>query len=59
MKKFRLSLEGQKAFYGILFTMPFCDGLCLFFINPFIKSMLISLSDIRFLRRDTSWTTWA
>lgn len=48
MKRLRMNLERQKALYGVLFTMPFVVGFVLFFVNPFIKSMLISLSDIRF-----------
>lgn len=45
-KKISLSLEGRKSVTGYLFIMPFIVGFFLFFLYPFIQSVIFSLSEL-------------
>lgn len=47
MSRGRLSFNQQRVLFGFLFTLPFTIGFILFFLHPFIKSMIFSLSDLR------------
>lgn len=43
----RLSLSQQKSMTGYLFTLPFIVGFILFFLAPFIQSVVFSLNHLR------------
>lgn len=44
---FRLSLEAKKSALGYAFTMPFAIGFALFFLYPFIQSMIFSVNELQ------------
>jgi ABC-type sugar transport system permease subunit len=43
----RLSLSQQRSLTGYLFTLPFIIGFILFFLAPFIQSVIFSLNHLR------------
>ena len=56
-KLFHLSYEGRKALYGYCFIMPWIIGFILFFLRPFITSVIYSFNDITFVQNgmDLKW----
>ncbi len=49
-KLFHLSYEGRKAMYGYGFIMPWIIGFIIFFLRPFISSVIYSFNDITFVQ---------
>lgn len=47
-KLFHLSYEGRKAMYGYGFILPWIIGFIMFFLRPFISSIIYSFNDITF-----------
>ena len=45
-KRFKLSLKQKRSIGGYLFTLPLSLGFILFFLYPFIQSVLFSLSEL-------------
>ncbi|MEJ6950135.1 carbohydrate ABC transporter permease [Natronospora cellulosivora (SeqCode)] len=48
--KFRVTVENRKKIGGYMFTLPFVIGFILFFLYPFIQSVIYSFSSIEFSR---------
>lgn len=48
MPRLRLTQKRQMMFY--VFTLPFTVGFVLFFLNPFIKSVVFSLNELKMTR---------
>ncbi len=46
MKKTKLSLHGRRALYGLIFISPWLLGILLFFVNPIVRTVQFSFSDI-------------
>jgi len=44
---FRLGLERRRAFTGYIYVFPFIVGFALFFVRPFVQSVIFSLSELR------------
>lgn len=44
--RFRLTLDRRESLAGYLFTLPFTVGFILFFLGPFIQSVVFSLNDL-------------
>ena len=49
-KLFHLSYEGRKSLYGYCFIMPWIIGFIMFFLRPFITSVIYSFNDITFVQ---------
>ena len=47
-KKIRLTLKQKKNLGGYFFTLPFTIGFVLFFLYPFIQSVIFSMSELVF-----------
>ena len=47
MKRKRLTLPQQRSLTGYLFTLPFIIGFILFFLAPFVQSVVFSLNHLR------------
>lgn len=46
MKRFKLSLHMKRALYGLVFVSPWIIGILLFFVNPVIRTINFSFSEI-------------
>ena len=46
-KRFKMSLKEKKALWGYFFVFPFVIGFLMFFLYPFIQSVLFSVSELR------------
>jgi len=55
-KLFHLSYEGRKALYGYCFIMPWIIGFIIFFLRPFISSIIYSFNDIMFVQNGMELT---
>ena len=44
--RFRLSLSQRKSVLGYLFTLPLTIGFLFFFLSPFVKSIVFSVSGL-------------
>jgi len=49
-RRLKLSLSGQRRLMGVLFTMPFIIGFVLFFLYPFIQSLIFSTCELKVTR---------
>lgn len=50
----RLSYERRKSMYGRLFILIWVVGILLFFVSPFIKTIVYSVSDLNFRTLETT-----
>ncbi len=55
-KLFHLSYEGKKALYGYCFILPWIIGFIIFFLRPFITSLIYSFNDITFVQNGMELT---
>jgi ABC-type sugar transport system permease subunit len=46
MKKWKLSLHKKRALYGLVFVSPWIIGILLFFVNPILRTIQFSFSEI-------------
>lgn len=46
LSRFRLTLDRRESLAGYLFTLPFTIGFILFFLRPFIQSVVFSLNEL-------------
>ncbi|MHB8963589.1 MAG: carbohydrate ABC transporter permease [Saccharofermentanales bacterium] len=46
MKRWKLSLHKKRALYGFVFVSPWIIGILLFFVNPILRTIQFSFSEI-------------
>jgi ABC-type sugar transport system permease subunit len=49
--RFRLTLQRRESLAGYMFTLPFAIGFVLFFVRPFVQSVVFSMSELAIVPR--------